>query len=225
MRFGDNDTLGAMITNLIEADLFIILTDVAGLYTANPAEDDAAAKVGTVVRVTAAIEAMAGNQAGALGTGGMRSKITAAKTVAARGACSFIGPGLTGSALEQLFAGEPVGTFFLPEADPLQSRKHWIAYTLKPQGELVLDGGACRALTVGGKSLLPSGVVEVRGRFGVGAPVRCLSPEGRVVAVGLANYRAADLELIRGAHTGRIEEILGFKDSDEVIHRDNLVLL
>jgi len=225
LRFGDNDTLGAMITNLIEADLFIILTDVAGLYTANPAENSSAAKVCTVAQVTAEVEAMAGNLSSSLGTGGMRSKIKAAKTVAARGGCSFIGPGLQGSVLDELFSGETVGTFFLPQADPLQSRKHWIAYTLKPQGELVLDDGACRALAVGGKSLLPSGILEVRGRFGVGAPVHCLDQAGKVVAVGLVNYRAGDLGQIRGAHTNRIEEILGFKDSDEAIHRDNLVIL
>ncbi len=225
LRFGDNDTLGAMITNLIEADLFIILTDVDGLYTANPDRESTAVRVSTVVRVNAEVERMAGNLAGALGTGGMRSKIHAAKTVAARGGCCFIGPGLKGGVLEELFEGAEVGTFFMPLADRLQSRKHWIAYTLKPQGELVLDAGACRALTTGGKSLLPSGVLEIHGRFGVGAPVQCLDQAGEVIAVGLVNYRAADLDLIRGAHTKKIEDILGFKDSDEVIHRDNLVIL
>jgi glutamate 5-kinase len=225
LRFGDNDTLGAMITNLIEADLFIILTDVEGLYTANPARESNAVRVSTVVRVSAEVERMAGNLAGALGTGGMQSKIHAAKTVAARGGCCFIGPGLRGKVLDELFAGVEVGTFFLPLADRLQSRKHWIAYTLKPQGELVLDAGACRAVSTGGKSLLPSGVLEIRGRFGVGAAVQCLDQNGVVVAVGLVNYRAADLDLIRGAQTKQIEELLGFKDSDEVIHRDNLVVL
>lgn len=225
LRFGDNDTLGAMITNLIEADLFVVLTDVAGLYTANPATDPAAALVTTVARVNAEVEAMAGSLTSSLGTGGMRSKITAARTVAARGGCSFIGPGRQGNVLDELFAGEPVGTFFLPAQAKLQSRKHWIAFTLKPQGELVLDEGACRALLAGGKSLLPSGIVEVRGRFGVGAAVQCLNPEGEPVAVGLVNYRAAEIDLLKGAHTERIEEILGFKDSDEVIHRDNLVVL
>lgn len=225
LRFGDNDTLGAMITNLIEADLFVVLTDVAGLYTANPTTDQSAALVTTVAKVNAEVEAMAGNLTSSLGTGGMRSKITAAKTVAARGGCSFIGPGRQGNVLEELFAGEPVGTFFLPAQAKLQSRKHWIAFTLKPQGELLLDEGACRALSSGGRSLLPSGIVEVRGRFGVGAAVQCLSREGVPVAVGLVNYRAAEIDQIKGAHTERIEEILGYKDSDEVIHRDNLVIL
>ena len=224
LRFGDNDTLGAMITNLIEADLFVVLTDVAGLYTGNPASDPSAVKVATVSRVSAEIEAMAGNSGSSLGTGGMQSKISAAKTVAARGGCSFIGPGRQGNVLEELFAGEPVGTFFLPAAAKLQSRKHWIAFTLKPKGELVLDAGACQALS-SGKSLLPSGIVEVKGSFGVGAPVQCLNREGQAVAMGLVNYRATEIELIKGEHSSRIEEILGFNDSDEVIHRDNLVVL
>ena len=225
LRFGDNDTLGAMITNLIEADLFVVLSDVDGLYTANPLSDPGASKIATVTKVSAEIEAMAGKVGSSLGTGGMLSKIHAAKTVAARGGCSFIGPGRQGNVLEELFAGEPVGTFFLPAAAKLLSRKHWIAFTLKPQGELVLDEGACLALSRGGKSLLPSGIIEVRGRFGLGAPVQCLNREGKAVAVGLVNYRAAEVELIKGAHSNRIEEILGFNDSDEVIHRDNLVLL
>lgn len=225
LRFGDNDTLGAMITNLIEADLFVVLTDVAGLFTANPTTDPTAARVNTVAKVNAEVEAMAGSLTSSLGTGGMRSKITAAKTVAARGGCSFIGPGRPGNVLDELFAGEPVGTFFLPAQAKLQSRKHWIAFTLKPQGELVLDEGACRALSRVGKSLLPSGIVEVRGNFKVGAAVLCLNREGQPVAQGLVNYPAAEIELVKGAHTERIEEILGYKDSDEVIHRDNLVLL
>ena len=225
LRFGDNDTLGAMITNLIEADLFVVLTDVAGLYTANPATEPDAALVNTVARINAEVEAMAGSLTSSLGTGGMRSKINAAKMVAARGGCSFIGPGRQGNVLDELFGGAPVGTFFLPAQAKLQSRKHWIAFTLKPQGELVLDEGACRALKSGGKSLLPSGIVEVRGRFGVGAAVQCLDGAGRPLAAGLVNYRAAEIEQIKGARSERIEEILGYKDSDEVIHRDNLVLL
>jgi glutamate 5-kinase len=225
LRFGDNDTLGAMITNLIEADLFVVLTDVGGLYTANPSSDPTASRVATVARVNGEVEAMAGSLTSSLGTGGMRSKINAAKTVAARGGCSFIGPGRQGSVLDELFAGEEVGTFFLPAQAKLQSRKHWIAFTLKPKGELVLDDGACRALRTGGKSLLPSGIIEVRGSFGVGAAVQCLSREGQPVAVGLVGYRAAEIEQIKGVHTEKIEEILGYKDSDEVIHRDNLVVL
>lgn len=226
LRFGDNDTLGAMVTNLIDADIFICLTDVDGLYTGNPCTNPQAQRVHTVAEVTAQVENMAGNICGStLGTGGMRSKILAARMVAARGGCSFIGPGREPSVLRKLFSGEPVGTFFLPKPQKLASRKHWIAYTLRPKGFLVLDEGACRALLEQGKSLLPSGIREVRGKFGVGDPVHCLNGDGRAVAAGLVNYKADDIERIHGCQTSEIEEILGFKDSDEVIHRDNLVKL
>ncbi|RJX30070.1 MAG: glutamate 5-kinase [Desulfurivibrio sp.] len=224
LRFGDNDTLGAMVTNLIDADVFICLTDVDGLYTGNPCTNPEARRVHTVAEVNEEVENMAGNICGsALGTGGMRSKILAAKMVAARGGCSFIGPGREPGILQNLFAGEPVGTFFLPKPRRLASRKHWIAYTLRPKGFLVLDDGACRALLENGKSLLPSGIREVKGKFKVGDPVHCLNASGRAIAAGLVNYNSVDIEKIHGRHTTEIEEILGFKDSDEVVHRDNLV--
>ncbi len=225
LRFGDNDTLGGMITNLIEADIFVCLTDVDGLFTGNPTVDSTAEKVLTVTRINRQVEEMAGNVSSALGTGGMQSKIRAAKMVATGGGSSFIGPGRCSDVLDLLFAGEPIGTFFLPKAEKMQSRKHWIAYTLKPKGELVLDRGACRALIENGKSLLPSGIVEVRGRFGVGAPVHCLAENGKAVAVGLVNYNSSDLDKLKGVRTSEIKTILGFKDSDEIIHRDNLVIL
>ncbi len=225
LRFGDNDTLGALITNLIEADLFICLTDVAGLYTGNPHEDHEAKPVYTVAKVDKKVEAMAGYVVGALGTGGMQSKIQAARMVSVRGGSSFIGSGRQEGIVQQLFASEPVGTFFLPQVEKMQSRKHWIAYVLRPQGYLVLDQGACKAVMKGGKSLLPSGILEVRGAFGVGAPVQCLDEQGNAIATGLINYSASDLGKIKGLKTGEIEKALGYKDSDEVIHRDNLVVL
>ncbi len=226
LRFGDNDTLGAMVTNLIDADVFICLTDVDGLYTGNPCTNPEALRVHTIAEVTDEVENMAGNICGSsLGTGGMQSKIRAAKMVAARGGCSFIGPGREPEVLQSLFAGEAVGTFFLPKTHKLASRKHWIAYTLRPKGFLVLDEGACRALREKGKSLLPSGIREVRGHFGVGDPIHCLDGEGRAFAAGLVNYDSGDIEKIHGRHTSEIEDILGYKDSDEVVHRDNLVML
>jgi len=225
LRFGDNDTLGALITNLIEADLFICLTDVDGLYTGNPHKDTEAKPVYTVAKVDKKVEAMAGHVVGALGTGGMQSKIQAARMVSMRGGSSFIGSGRRKAILQQLFASEPVGTFFLPQAEKLQSRKHWIAYVLRPKGYLVLDQGACKAIVKGGKSLLPSGILEVRGNFGVGAPVQCQDEAGEAIATGLSNYSAADLAKIKGLNTGQIEKALGYKDNDEVIHRDNLVVL
>ena len=226
LRFGDNDTLGAMVTNLIDADMLICLTDVDGLYTGNPCNDTSAYLVNTIVQVDDAVEKMAGNICGSsLGTGGMLTKIVAAKMVSARGGCSFIGPGREPGIIKKLFAGEAVGTFFLPNEEKLQSRKHWIAYTLRPKGFLILDNGACLALTTKGKSLLPSGIKEVRGRFGVGDPVHCLDGDGRAIAAGLVNYDSEEISRIQGTHTSKIESVIGYKDSDEVIHRDNLVIL
>jgi len=224
LRFGDNDTLGALITNLIEADLFICLTDVDGLYTGNPNEDSGAKPVYTVAKVDKKVKAMAENVIGALGTGGMQSKIQAAHMVSARGGSSFIGSGRTKAILQKLFACEAVGTFFLPQVEKMQSRKHWIAFVLRPKGDVVLDQGACKALVKGGKSLLPSGILEVRGNFKVGASVQCLDEKGKLIATGLSNYNADDLSKIQGLNSMQIEEALGYKDSDEVIHRDNLVV-
>ncbi len=129
------------------------------------------------------------------------------------------------SILQKLFACEAVGTFFLPQAEKMQSRKHWIAYTLRPKGYLVLDSGACRALSRQGKSLLPSGIREVRGDFGLGDPVHCLDKDGTPIAAGLVSYNSAEISKIHGHHTSEIENIIGYKDSDEIIHRDNLVML
>ena len=225
LRFGDNDTLGALITNMIGADMYIMLSDVDGLYTANPALDPTAKAIYTVAKVDSAVEAMAGNSGSSLGTGGMQSKIRAAKMVAACGGSSFIGPGRNKNVLRELFSGAMVGTFFLPEKVKISGRKHWIGYVLRPDGFLDLDAGACRAIVERGKSLLPSGIVRVEGGFKVGAPVHCRCPDGRVVAAGLVNYAAADIDRIKGCKTSEIKEILGFRDSDEIIHRDNLVLL
>ncbi|WP_310598674.1 glutamate 5-kinase [Desulfobulbus sp.] len=225
LRFSDNDNLGALMTNMIGADMFIILTDVDSLYTGHPAEDPEARPIYTVAAITREIERMAGHSASALGTGGMMAKLRAAKMVAACGGSSFIGPGRHPEILKALFSGELVGTFFLPGKGTINRRKHWIAYVLKPQGYLVVDDGARRALVEQGKSLLPSGIVEVRGNFSVGAPVHCLDRQGTMIAAGLSNYGAADIERIKGRKTGEIAAILGAKDADEIIHRDNLVVL
>jgi glutamate 5-kinase len=225
LRFGDNDTLAAMLTGLIDADLFICLTDVEALYTDNPASNPEARQVYTVSRVDGKIEAMAGNVVGALGTGGMQSKIKAAKMVSAKGSASIIGPGKQVGILKKLFAGEAVGTFFLPADEKLAHRKHWIAYTLRPKGELVIDDGACRALKERGTSLLPAGVVEVRGKFNMGDAVSCVDSRGNRLAVGLVNYGAEEIKKIRGQRTVKIAGLLGYCDSEEIIHRDNLVLV
>lgn len=225
LRFGDNDTLGALIANMIGADMFIILTDVDGLYTASPLEDPSAQPVYTVATIDSNVEKMAGFTRSAMGTGGMQSKIRAAKMVAACGGSSFIGPGKRSNILQDLFSGNMVGTFFLPSTDKITSRKHWIAYVLRPQGYLVLDDGACKAVVERGTSLLPSGILEVQGHFGVGSPVQCRTREQAVIAAGLTNYSSEDIEKIKGYRSNEIKNILGFCDSDEIIHRDNLVLL
>ena len=225
LRFGDNDTLGALITNLIDADMFICLTDVVGLYSGNPLTDPDAKPIYTVAEITPEVEAMAGNVKSALGTGGMQSKIRAAKMVSAGGGSSFIGPGREKFILQQLFSGEMIGTFFLPGKEKIQSRKHWIANVLKSKGAVVIDRGACMAISRHGKSLLPSGIVEVRGTFGVGESIQCLNQENDCIAVGLTNYCSEDIDKIKKFHSIEIFDLLGFKDSDEVIHRDNLVLV
>jgi len=225
LRFGDNDTLAALIANLIEADMFICLTDVVGLYTGNPQTDPDAKPVYTVSSVTPEIEAMAGNIKSALGTGGMQSKIRAAKMVSAGGGSSFIGPGREETILQQLFSGEMVGTFFLPAPDKIKPRKQWIAHVLQPKGFLTLDSGACAAITDKGCSLLPSGITEVRGQFDIGDAVHCLDKDGKLLAAGLVNYSSADVNIIKQHQTRDIASLLGSRDYDEIIHRDNLVLL
>ena len=225
LRFGDNDTLAALIANLIDADMFICLTDVVGLYTANPQTDPNAEPVYTVREVTKDIEAMAGNVKSNLGTGGMRSKIRAAKIVATGSGTSFIGPGKKDSILQHLFSGEMIGTFFLPSAEKIKPKKQWIEHVLRPKGSLILDTGAQKAIKERGCSLLPSGIVEVQGTFGVGDAVQCLDSDGKAIATGLINYNSADVQRIKQHHSHDIEEILGAKDYDEVIHRDNLVIL
>lgn len=224
LRISDNDTLGALITNMIGADMFIILTDVDSLYTGNPDQDPQARPIYTVARIDKSIEDMAGHTTSQVGTGGMQAKINAAKMVSACGGSSFIGPGKNFNILQALFSGELIGTFFLPGEGVIKRRKHWIAYVLRPKGFLVLDDGACRAVVEKGKSLLPSGVIAVEGRFGIGAPVHCKDRRGKTVAAGLSNYSSLAIEQIKGCKSGDIYDLLGFRNSDEVIHRDNLVL-
>ena len=214
-----------MITNLIEADMLICLTDVKGLYSGNPLTDPEARPIYTVAEITPEVESMVGNVKSALGTGGMQSKIRAARIVASGGGSSFIGPGREKYVLQKLFSGEMVGTFFLPSREKMQSRKHWIANVLKSKGVVVIDAGAQMAISRHGKSLLPSGILEVRGEFGVGESIQCLNENNECIAVGLTNYCSDHIKKIKRLHSADIFEVLGFKDSDEVIHRDNLVLM
>lgn len=225
LRFGDNDTLGAYICNLIEADMFICLTDVIGLYNKDPENHADAEPIYTVTEITPEVDALVHTVKSSLGSGGMKSKLRAAKIVSSGGGSSFIGPGREKGILQKLFSGQMVGTFFLPCKERVQSRKRWIATVLKPKGSLVIDAGACAALCEGGKSLLPSGIKKVEGSFGVGDAVHCCSENGVAIAVGLVNYSSEDTNKIKGKHTSSIETILGYKDNDEIVHRDNLVIL
>jgi len=225
IKLGDNDNLSALTAALVEADLLVILSDVAGLHTADPRHVADAAPVPLVTAVTPEVEAMAGD-GGPLGTGGMATKLAAAKKAAALGIATVIADGTRAGVLAAVLDPErEIGTLVLPVRDRLASRKRWIAYTLKPGGALVIDDGARGAITAQGRSLLASGLREVRGAFGVGACVQCIGLDGREFARGLVNYSAGELEKIRGRHSREIEATLGYKVSDEIIHRDDLVVM
>ena len=226
LQFGDNDNLSALTAALIEADLLVILSDVEGLYEHDPRLDAAAPLVPLARAGDPTVAGAAGPPRSGVGTGGMASKIDAARTAAAAGIPTLIAHGGRRGVLGAAFDPRTeLGTLLLADGDPLGRRKHWIAHTLRPTGTLHLDAGAERALAHGGRSLLPSGVLAVEGTFGVGDCVRCLGPDGGEVARGLVNYAAAEIERIRGAHTRDLPRLLGYKGSDEVIHRDDLVVV
>jgi len=224
IKFGDNDTLAGMITGLVGADLFINLTDIDGLYDCDPRQNESACFVPLVNAVGPRIEAMASRIPGALGAGGMYTKVLAARRVARRGVACVIANGKKSQVLTRILAGEPEGTLFVPREERLNQKKHWIAFTAKPKGVLVVDDGARTALLERGKSLLPSGLGDVQGSFNRGDVLQVKGADGLVVAVGLTNYTADELHRIRGCRTQEIEGILGYKHSDEVIHRDNMVV-
>jgi glutamate 5-kinase len=226
IRFGDNDTLSAMVCNLVNADLLVILTDLDGLHTADPRQHPEAELIPVVEKIDTRIETLAGKTTHRTGRGGMYSKIQAAKIAGATGLHTYIANGLHPDTLYRLLAGEAIGThIYPPVAAKLSSRKRWIGYALKAKGELLVDDGAKRALTTHGKSLLPSGILDISGTFRFGDAVYCVDTTAHRFAQGLVNYNATELQAILGQHTSRIESILGYKEADEVIHRDNLVLL
>ncbi|MDY0163677.1 glutamate 5-kinase [Desulfobotulus sp.] len=224
IKFGDNDNLSAMITLLMDADLLINLTDIDGLFTKDPRTSSDAELIPVVERITRRIEALAGDIPGALGTGGMGSKIRAAKKTTLAGIPMIIARGSRPGVLTDLFAGRELGTFFVPGNNRLRSRKCWIAFNLKPKGSVTLDAGASAALRSQGKSLLPGGIIRVDGEFSMGAPVSILDVEGSVLGMGLCNYASADVRRIMGRKTAQIRDVLGYKPYDEVIHRDNLAI-
>ena len=224
IKFGDNDNLSAMIALLMNADILINLTDINGLYTGDPRREANVEMIELVEIIDKSIERIAGHTPGALGTGGMLSKIKAAIKVTNAGIPMIIANGLTPDILLKLISGDNLGTFFLPAKEKLSSKKCWIGYNVKPKGTLRIDDGAAKAILEKGTSLLPGGIKEVQGSFGVGDAVELTDMRGSRIAVGLANYSAADIRKIAGFQSDRIQECLGQKLYDEVIHRDNLTV-
>jgi glutamate 5-kinase len=226
MKFGDNDHLSALAATLLEADLLVILSDVEGVYDRDPRVYPDARVIPLIRNVSEAKASILGESVSAVGTGGIVTKIGAAEKAAAAGIPTIIASGMRSGILGQVFdPGKEVGTLVLAEHNRLTHRKHWIAYNLIPAGAIVVDSGAYEALVHKKKSLLPSGLKEVRGSFGAGDCVRCLDVSEREFARGLVGYSAQELNRIKGLHTSNIEKVLGYKAYDEIIHRDDLVLL
>jgi glutamate 5-kinase len=223
IRWGDNDTLAALVCNLIGADLLIILTDVDGLHDAHP--NQGGKRVPLVVDVDVEAGPIAGGSEGGVGSGGMASKVQAAKAAARHGVATVVVGGARPGVLREVLAGADVGTLFVPSSARMSSRKHWIAYGARPAGRVIVDAGAHRAVAELGRSLLPAGVVDVIGTFELGDIVGLVTADGVEFARGLAAYPATDLRRLRGLQSADIEATLGYKVLDEVIHRDDLVLL
>ncbi|MEP7155062.1 MAG: glutamate 5-kinase [Betaproteobacteria bacterium] len=225
IKFGDNDTLGALVANLIDADHLVILTDQQGLFTADPRRDPAATLVTEARAADTSLDAMAGGSGSAQGRGGMLTKVLAAKKAALSGSHTIIAYGREPEVLVRLRQGEAIGTRLLADTSGLQARKTWLAGHVKTSGKVHLDAGAERALTQGGKSLLPVGIVAVDGAFDRGEVVSCVNAAGREIARGLVNYSSAEAQKIMRKPTSEIEIQLGYIAEPELIHRDNLVLL
>ena len=225
IRLGDNDTLGALVTNLLEADCLIILTDQTGLFTSDPRRDTSAILVADAHAGDPELERMAGGVGSYIGTGGMLTKILAAKRAARSGAHTVICSGHEDNVLLRLAAGESIGTQLVAQQAPLDARRQWLADHLQLRGGLVLDAGAVKALREDGKSLLPVGVKAVNGDFARGEVVALVNGDGDEIARGLANYSASEARQIQGKPSSAIEAVLGYMDEPELVHRDNLVML
>ncbi|MGD2062691.1 MAG: glutamate 5-kinase [Nitrospirota bacterium] len=225
IRLGDNDHLSAQVAHLVDADLLVLLTDIDGLFTADPNLDPDATRIDEVTQIDGPLLDLAGGSYSTVGSGGMRSKVLTARQAGRYGIATLILNGHRDGQLGHAFQGDPIGTLFWPESHALSSRKHWIAYSLTPAGRVLLDDGACRALRDRGGSLLPSGIIEVQGEFPAGSSISCCDRHGEEFARGLTNFPSDELVKIRGLHTRDIAATLGYESFDEVIHRDNLVLL
>jgi glutamate 5-kinase len=213
------------VAGLIGADLLVILSDVPGLFTADPRSNPDAKKIDEVPEVTEEIEKLAGGTVSGVGTGGMITKVRAAKRAGEAGTPTIVAPGKQVGAVLAILRGEPVGTWFSAETERLSSRKRWVAHALKPKGTLTVDEGAKKALLANKRSLLPSGVRTVAGNFKIGEAVDIADPTGAVFARGLAGYSAEEIRRIAGHKTSEIEKLLGYKYLDEVVHRDDMVEL
>ena len=225
IRFGDNDTLASLVANLIEADALVILTDQSGLYSADPRKNPDAQFIQHAIAGDEALEQMAGGAGSTVGTGGMLTKILAAKRAARSGAHTVIASGREANVLVRLASGEAIGTHLRTEQAKMLAKKQWMADHLRVSGELHLDAGAVKVLRTEGKSLLPVGVIGVEGSFERGDVVACLDPQGQTVARGLVNYSSAETARILRQPSSEIASILGYVDEAELIHRDNLILL
>lgn len=222
IRFGDNDFLASMVVNLTDADLMVLLTNTRGLFSKDPRLGDGKL-VQVVEEVDEDVVGMAGGP-GDAGSGGMSSKVLAAKRAAHMGVPTVIADGRVGNVLTGILEGKPLGTLFLPSREILASRKHWIAYSSNPKGTIILDSGAVKALTQMNRSLLPAGVLEVSGRFDEGALVRCVDQEGKEIARGVTCFNSGQIRRVMGKHSKEIGKILGACPGEEIIHKDDLVL-
>jgi glutamate 5-kinase len=222
---GDNDNLSAQVANLIDADLLLILTDIAGLYTADPARDRDAKLIERVERVDASIERAAGGGAGARGTGGMTTKVQAARIATQSGTHVVLADGGAADVVLRAAAGEPIGTHFMPTGDRMESRRRYLLSGLQTRGRIEIDEGAARALLRGANSLLPAGVTARSGDFDRGDVVQIVTGDGTPVARGIANYSSSEIDHVRGLHSDQIAGVLGYDYGEEVVHRNNLVLI
>jgi glutamate 5-kinase len=227
IKVGDNDNLSALVTNVVEADLLINLSDVDGVFEQDPRVNPKAKRIGVIEHIDAWLKGSASDTLRVGSTGGMMTKLEAAEKVQCYGVATVIANGKQNNILEKILKGEDVGTLILPKgaSDRLSARKHWLAYSMKAMGILVVDEGAKQALQKAGKSLLPSGIRSIEGRFQQGDPIEIKTVDGKVFARGLTSYSSQELERIKGQKTNEIEKILGYKYFDEAIHRDDLVLL
>lgn len=225
IKFGDNDTLSAMVASLVNADLLVLVTDIDGLYDSNPKTNPNAKFIPVVDEITDDIVAAAGGAGSSLGTGGMATKINAGKIAISSGSSMVIVNGDKHNFLTDILDSKEIGTLFLGQKDPVKAKKHWMAFATKPTSSIIVDDGAEKALVNRNKSLLPKGIISVDGTFTEGEVISILNSKKEEIAHGITNYNSMEIDLIKGLDSNAIEDKLGYKDYDEVIHKNNLVIL